>query len=76
MRRIMRETAFRLVRSDLVAFVDEHEEQLVEVFRQELFKLDEQMPEERLFIDIHMVPLGEELLRAALRALRRFLREA
>jgi hypothetical protein len=34
------------------------------------------MPEEKLFIDIHMVPLGEELLKAGLSTVRRFLRES
>jgi len=34
------------------------------------------MPEEQMFIDIHMVPLGEELLRAVLATLKRFLQES
>jgi hypothetical protein len=33
------------------------------------------MPEEKLFIDIHMVKLGEELMIAVLNALKRFMRE-
>jgi hypothetical protein len=36
-------------------------------------KLDRRLPEERMFIDIRMVPLGEELLRAALATLKRFM---
>lgn len=38
-------------------------------------RLDDEIPEERLFIDIKMVPLGEALLKAALRTLYRFLTE-
>jgi len=76
MRRLMREAAFRLVRSDVIAFIDEHEGDLMHIFREEMHKLDERMPEEKLFIDIHMVPLGEELLKAGLSTVRRFLREA
>jgi hypothetical protein len=72
----MRETAFRLARKDLLQFLEEHEDDLLRIFREEMEKLDERMPEEQMFIDIRMVPLGEELLRAVLATLKRFLREA
>jgi tRNA(Phe) wybutosine-synthesizing methylase Tyw3 len=75
MRRIVRETAFRLVRSDVIQFIEEHEQELFSIFREEMQRLDDDMPEEKLFIDIHMVPLGEELLKAALNAIKRFLVE-
>ena len=76
MRRFAREIAFRLTRRDLLRFIEEHEDDLLRIFREEMEKLDERMPEEQLFIDIRMVPLGEELLRAVLATLKRFLREA
>ncbi|MBN1919846.1 MAG: hypothetical protein JW892_01265 [Anaerolineae bacterium] len=72
-RRTMRETAFRLARRDLAQFLIDHEDRLMVIFRDELRKLDEEIPEENLFIDIHLVPLGEMILRAVLRALNRFL---
>ena len=75
MRRMVREAAFRLARSDILKFVEDHEQELHQIFREELEDLDEQMPEEEIFIDIHMAALGEELLTAALQALKRFLRE-
>ncbi len=75
MRHLMREAAFRLARKDLLRFIEEHESDLLRIFREEMEKLDEHMPEERMFIDIHMVPLGEELLRAVLATLKRFLQE-
>lgn len=75
MRRMVRETAFRLARSDILKFVEDHEEELFTIFREELEALDDRMPEEEIFIDIHMAALGEELLLAALEALKRFLRE-
>ncbi len=75
MRRFVRETAFRLARPDLIRFIEDHEEDLLNIFREEMVKLDDQIPEEKLFIDIRMVPLGEELLRAALSTVKRFLRE-
>lgn len=71
----MREAAFRLARRDLALFLEEHEAELLEVFRDELQRLDEEIPEESLFIDIRMVPMGEMFLKAALRALQRFLRQ-
>jgi hypothetical protein len=75
MRRFMRETAFRLARRDVALLLDEHQEELLQIFREELQRLDDDLPEEKMFIDIKMVPLGEAFLVAALRAVRRFLTE-
>jgi hypothetical protein len=72
-RRLMRESAFRLARRDLAMFLEDHEEELMQVFREEMQRLDDEIPEENLFIDIKMVPLGEMILKAVLRAVRRFL---
>ena len=76
MRRFVREAAFRVARRDLLRFIEDHEQDLLGIFREEMEKLDQRMPEEQVFIDIHMVPLGEELLRAVLATLKRFLQEA
>jgi hypothetical protein len=73
MRRSIRETAFRLARHDLAMFLRDHEEELLHIFRDELQRLDDEIPEESFFIDIKMVPLGEMVLKAALRAMARFL---
>jgi hypothetical protein len=75
MRRFVREIAFRLTRHDALRFIEDHEEDLLRIFREEMEKLDERIPEEQVFIDIRMVPLGEELLRAVLATLKRFLQE-
>ena len=75
MRRLMRRTAFRLARKDLLRFLDDHQEDLLVIFREEIQKLDNRVEEEKAFIDIHMVPLGEEILHAVLNTLKRFLRE-
>ena len=75
MRRFVREIAFRLTRRDALRFIKDHEEDLLRIFREEMEKLDERIPEEQLFIDIRMVPLGEELLRAVLATVKRFLQE-
>ena len=74
-RKMIREAAFDVARRDLAAFLDDHEEDLVLIFREEMRRLDDDLPEENLFIDLKMVPLGETMLRAALRAIRRFLME-
>lgn len=73
-RKLIRESAFQLARHDLALFLEEHEEDLLVVFREELQQLDDEIPEENFFIDINMVGLGETILIAALRAIRRFLR--
>jgi len=75
LRKTMRESAFRLARKDLAHFLKDHEEDLVAIFREEMADLDDRIPEENLFIDIKMVPLGEALLKAALHAITRFLTE-
>jgi hypothetical protein len=75
LRRYVRESAFRLARQDLALFLEDHEEHLLHIFREEMQRLDDEIPEENLFIDIKMVPLGEAILQSALRAIRRFLTE-
>ncbi len=72
-RKILRESAFCLARRDLALFLADHEEELLQIFREELKKLDDEIPEENLFIDLNIVGLGETVLRAALRAIYRFL---
>jgi hypothetical protein len=75
MRNRIRNSIFRLARKDVIDFLEDHEEDLLQIFREELQVVDDNMPEEDLFIDIHMVRLGEELMIAVLRALKRFIRE-
>ena len=75
MRDRIRNSLFRLARKDVIDFLDDHEEQLLKIFRDELKVVDDNIPEENLFIDIRMVALGEELMLAVLRALKRFMRE-
>jgi hypothetical protein len=73
---MLRETAFRLARRDILQFLEDHQEDLLTIFREELRNLDDRLPEEEVFIDIRMEALGEELLLAGLQAAKRFLREA
>ena len=74
-KRLLRESAFNMARHDLAMFLQDHEDDLLRVFREEIQRLDDELPEERLFIDIKMVPLGEMVIKAALRAMHRFLTE-
>jgi hypothetical protein len=69
----MRERAFRLARHDLAMFLQDHEKELLHIFREEMQRLDDEIPEENFFIDIKMVPMGEMILKAVLRAMNRFL---
>ena len=75
MRDKIRNSLFRLARKDVIDFLDDHEADLLQIFREELQTVDDNIPEENLFIDIKMVALGEELMIAVLRALKRFMRE-
>ncbi len=74
-RQRIRESAFRIARHDLAFFLRDHEDQLLALFREEMQQLDMELPEERLFIDIKMVPLGEAILKSALHMITRFLTE-
>jgi len=74
-KRLVRESAFNMARHDLAMFLQDHEDDLLRVFREEIQRLDDEMPEEGFFIDIKMVPLGEMVIKAALRAMYRFLTE-
>ena len=75
LRKAVRESAFNLARRDLAIFLEEHEEDLVAIFREEMQRLDEELPEEAVFIDLNLVGIGDMILKAALHAIRRFLRE-
>ncbi len=75
LKRLIRETIFQIARHDLAVFLEEHEEQLLQIFREEMLQLDDSIHEEGMFIDIKMVPLGETVVKAALKGLRRFLTE-
>ena len=75
MRRRFRDSMFRLARKDIIEFIDDHEEEIMRVFRQEMYRLDRQIPEENLYIDIRVVELGEEILKAALQTVKRVMLE-
>jgi hypothetical protein len=75
MHRVLRNTFFRLAKDDVREFIAENEERLIQLFCEELDKVDDRLEEERVFIDIHMAALGEELMKGVFAALYRFLDE-
>jgi tRNA threonylcarbamoyladenosine modification (KEOPS) complex Cgi121 subunit len=75
MRRFMRNTMFRLARSDVRAFLEENEDQLLALIADELEQADQRIEEEKAFVDIHMAALGQELMRGVFAAMYRFLDE-
>jgi hypothetical protein len=75
MHRVLRNSLFRLAKDDVREFIAENEERLLQIFGEELDKVDERLEEERVFIDIHMAALGEELMKGVFAALYRFLDE-
>ena len=72
-RKLLRESAFNLARRDVASFLADHEADILAIFHEEMQQLDDELPEENLFIDIKLVPLGEAILKAALHAIARFL---
>jgi hypothetical protein len=72
-RNFTRKVAFEIVRRDMAIFLRENEAELLKIFREELQRLDDEIPEENTFIDIKVVPLGEAVIKASLRAFERFL---
>ena len=75
MHRVLRNTFFRLAKDDVREFIAENEERLLQIFCEELDKVDDRVEEERVFIDIHMAALGEELMKGVFAALYRFMDE-
>ena len=70
-----REIIYKLIKEDLLKIVEDRKEKLLIIFREEMQRLDDRVPEENSFVDIKMVPLGEEIMRAALDTITRFIRE-
>jgi hypothetical protein len=62
MHRVLRNTLFRLAKDDVRESITENEERLIQLFCEELDKVDDRLEEERGFIGIHMAALGEELM--------------
>lgn len=75
MPRLVRNTVFRMARSDVRAFLEENEEHLLEMIVEELDRVDDRIEEERAFIDVHIAALGQELMKGVFAALYRFLDE-
>ena len=75
MHHVLRNTLFRLAKDDVREFIAENEERLIQIFCEELDEADERVEEERVFIDINMAALGEELMKGVFAALYRFLDE-
>lgn len=75
MHRVLRNTLFRLAKEDVREFIVENEERLIQIFCEELDKVDDRIEEERVFIDIHMAALGEELMKGVFATVYRFLDE-
>ena len=75
MHRVLRNTLFRLAKDDVPEFIAENEERLIQLFREELDKVDDQIEEEQVFININMAALGKELMKGVFAALYRFLDE-
>ena len=75
LRKAVRESAFNLARRDLAIFLEEHEDDLIIIFREEMQQLDDDLPEEAMFIDLNLVGIGDMILKATLHAIRRFLLE-
>jgi len=73
--RLVRNSLLRLAKDDILEFIAENEDTLVHYVREELDRVDERLPEEQMFIDIKMGALGEELVRAVLAAMVRFIKD-
>ena len=69
MHRVLRNTLFRLAKDDVREFIAEKEERLIQIFCEELDKIDDQIEEEQVFININMAALGKELMKGVFAAL-------
>jgi hypothetical protein len=73
--RLLRNALIRLTKDDVLEFIGDNEDVLIHYVREELERVDERLTEEQMFIDIRMAALGEELMRAVLAALTRFIED-
>jgi len=73
--RLVRNSLLRLAKDDILEFIAENEDTLIHYVREELDRVDERLPEEQMFIDIKVGALGEELTRAVLAAMVRFIED-
>lgn len=71
----LRDLGIKILKKDIISFLEEHEDEIVKIVRQELEIADREIPEEEAYIDIHMGKLGEKLTRAIMKAVRRFFEE-
>ena len=54
----LRNGIIKLAKQDILDFLDEHEEEFVRYFLEEIQEVDDRMDEEKLFIDIRMKAIG------------------
>lgn len=73
--KFVRNMGIRAMKSDLLDFLDDNEDELVKLVRAELEALDDRTPDEEAFVDIKLGELGEEITIAMIRAVKRFIRE-
>ncbi len=71
----IRDLVIRVIREDFISYINDHEDELLRIFREEMQVVDNRVDDETTFVDLRLAAMGEELLRGVLQALRRFLRE-
>ena len=84
LRKAVRESAFNLARHDLAIFLEEHEDDLIVIFREEMQQLDNELPEETIEIlrgvrnayeEHHRLTISDEALDAAAHLSARYVTE-
>lgn len=75
MKQYIRDLVVRLVREEILAYINDHEEDLIRIFNEELRTIDARNLNKHSYIDIHLAVMGEELMKAVLQTVRRFLHE-
>lgn len=75
MKQYVRDLVVRLVREEILAYINDHEEDLIRIFNEELRTVDARNLNKHSYIDIHLAVMGEELMQAVLQTVRRFLNE-
>lgn len=73
--RLVRNSLLRLAKDDILEFLAENDDALIQYVREELDNVDERMPDEQIFVDIRVAALGEEMVRAVLTALVHFIED-
>lgn len=75
MKQRIRDIIVRIIRDELIAYIEQHEDVFMKIFHEEMVEVNERMNTHN-YIKVQLEVVGEHMIGAILRTLKRFLQEA